>query len=97
MIASLVGDTWAQSITPMNILKKSRISPLNPSEVSDRMLAPAKVFKPSEATASSTVSPTFSDEQMALFEKRYSEGYDMTPYMSFGSRKHILGHLMLTP
>ena len=28
-------------------LKKSGISPLNPSEVSDGMLAPAKVFKPS--------------------------------------------------
>ena len=36
VIASLVGETWAHSITPMNILsgfKKSGISPLNPSEV----------------------------------------------------------------
>lgn len=99
VIASLVGDTWAQSVTPMKILsgfKKSGISPFNPSEVSDRMLAPAKVFAPSEeegakilaganilsdavdeavATAPSA-SPTFSDEQIALFEKRYCEGYD---------------------
>ena len=100
VIASLVGDTWAQSVTPMNILsgfKKSGISPFNLSEVSDRMLAPAKVFAPSEegakivaganilgdavdeavATASSTASLTFSDEQIVLFETRYSEGYDL--------------------
>ena len=34
VIASLVSETWAQSITPVNILsgfKKSGISPLNPS------------------------------------------------------------------
>ena len=51
VIASLVGDMWAQSVTPMNILsgfKKSGTSLLNPSKVSDRMLAPAKVFKPSD-------------------------------------------------
>ena len=41
------------------------------------MLAPAKVFKPSEARASSTALPTFSNEQIALFEKRYSEGYNL--------------------
>ena len=67
-IASLVGDAWAHSITPVNILsgfKKSRISPLNPSEVSDRMLAPSKVFKASSVDKSP---PTFSAEQVALYE-----------------------------
>ena len=103
--ASLVGETWAHSITPMNILsgfKKSGISPLNPSEVSDRMLTPAAIFKPSsDASASASSSsltpptassssltpptassspltpPTFSDEQSALYEKRFREGYDV--------------------
>ena len=76
-IASLVGDAWAHSITPVNILsgfKKSGISPLNPSEVSDRMLAPSKVFKPSSVDKSP---PTFSAEQVALYEERFSEGYDV--------------------
>ena len=102
VIASLVGETWAHSITPMNILsgfKKSGISPLNPSEVSDRMLTPAAIFKPSsDASASASSSsltpptassssltpptasltpPTFSDEQSALYEKRFREGYDV--------------------
>jgi hypothetical protein len=85
-IMSLVGGTWAQSITPMNILsgfKKSGISPLNPSEASDRMLAPAKVFKPSSdvscasSSSASLTSPTFSDEQIALYEKRFREGYNV--------------------
>ena len=61
VIASLVGETWAHSITPMNILsgfKKSGISPLNPSEVSDRMLTPAAIFKPSsDASSSSSLTP----------------------------------------
>ena len=99
----------------MNILsgfKKSGISPLNPSEVSDRMLTPAAIFKPSsDASASASSSsltpptassssltpptassssltpptassspltpPTFSDEQSALYEKRFREGYDV--------------------
>ena len=105
VIASLVGETWAHSITPMNILsgfKKSRISPLNPSEVSDRMLTPAAIFKPSSdasasasplsltpptassssltpptASSSPLTPPTFSDEQSALYEKRFREGYDV--------------------
>ena len=36
VIASLIGETWARSITPVNILsgfEKSGIFPLNPSEV----------------------------------------------------------------
>lgn len=79
VLASLVGDTWPQALTPVNILsgfKKSGISPMNPSEVSDRMLAPATVFKPSNCESSST-HPTFSAEQIALYEKRLKEGYDV--------------------
>ncbi|SMN12559.1 hypothetical protein SPBRAN_1768 [uncultured Candidatus Thioglobus sp.] len=75
-IASLVGDTWPHSVTPINILsgfKKSGISPLNPGEVSDRMLAPAKVLKPN----SKSPPPNFSAEQITLYEKRFSEGYDL--------------------
>ena len=70
VIASLVGNTWAHSITPMNILsgfKKTGIAPLNPGEVSDRMLAPATVHKPSSdssagASSSALTPPAFSDE-----------------------------------
>ena len=91
VIASLVGETWAHSITPMNILSGFKKSG-NPSEVSDRMLTPAAIFKPSsDASASASSSsltpptassspltpPTFSDEQSALYEKRLREGYDV--------------------
>ena len=75
-IASLVGDTWPQSVTPINILsgfKKSGISPLNPSEVSDRMLAPAKGLKSNNSKSP----PTYSAEEIALYEKRFIEGYDL--------------------
>ena len=64
-------------------LKKSGISPLNPNEVSDGMLAPAKVFKPSSdifcasSSSASLASPTFSDKQIALHKERFREGYDV--------------------
>ena len=67
-IASLVGKAWPHSIRPLNILsgfKKSGISPLNSSEVSDRMLASAKALKPSHTSSSSA----FSDPQYDLWLK----------------------------
>ncbi len=66
-LASLVGDI------PVNILSgfKSRFSPLNPSEVNARMLAPAKVFKPFTDDKSSHTSPTLSPEQITLYEMMY--------------------------
>ena len=45
MIASLVAEAWPQSVTPLNILsgfKKCGIYPINPGEISDRLLAPSK-------------------------------------------------------
>ena len=81
VIASLVGKTWVESVTPVNILsgfKKSGIFPLNPSEVSDRMLAPSVNFNPSTSdSASSSASPTFTADQVHLYEQRFSEGYDL--------------------
>ena len=82
VLASLVCDAWAHSITPVNILagfKKTGISPFNPSEVDDRMLAPAKVFEPTNGDSSSSCSRSteFSAEQCSLFEKRFEEGYDV--------------------
>ena len=60
VIASLVGNIWPNPI-----------SPLNPGEVSNRMLTPAKVLKPVQS------SPSFSDEQVELYKKRFVEGYDL--------------------
>ena len=74
-MAALVSDAFAQSHTPLNILggfKKAGIYPFNPGEVSDRQLAPSKALtKPTPPV------PTFSPEQIALFEVRYAEGYDV--------------------
>ena len=53
VIALLVRDAWAHSITPVGGFKKTGISPFNPSAVDDRMLAPAKVFKPTNDDSSS--------------------------------------------
>ena len=45
------------------------------------MLAPATVFKPSSdasaGASSSLTPPTFTDEQIALYEKRFKEGFDV--------------------
>ena len=71
VIASLVGEAWPNSITPLNIMsgfRKCGIYPLNPGVISDRQLAPSKAVKPalpsltrstSEGTLSSVSNSTF--------------------------------------
>ena len=75
ILATVVSEAFAQSHTPLNILggfKKSGIYPFNPGEMSDRQIAPSKALvKPSPQP------PTFSPEQIELFEQRYVEGYDV--------------------
>ena len=67
ILASVVGSAFAQSHTPFNILgsfKKADIYPFNPGEVSDRQLAPSKALK------KQTSAPTYSREQVQLFQQR---------------------------
>ena len=88
VLASLVGDAFAQSHIPLNILsgfKKSGIYPFNPGEVSDRKIAPSRALtKPTPQT------PTFSPAQVAQFEARYEEGYDVqdNTYLEWKSMYH---------
>ena len=88
ILASVVGSAFAQSHTPLNILggfKKAGIYPFNPGEVSDRQLAPSKALKKQTSPA-----PTYSREQVQLFEQRYAEGYDLPDptYLAWKSAKH---------
>ena len=88
ILAALVGDAFAQSHTPLNILggfKKAGIYPFNPGEVSDRQLAPSKaLMKPTPQV------PTFSPEQIARFEVQYAEDYDVqdVTYLAWKSIYH---------
>ena len=88
ILASVVGDAFVQSHTPLNILggfKKAGIYPFNPGEVSDRQLAPSKALKKHTSPAQ-----TFSDEQVKLFEQRYAEGYDLPDpaYLAWKGANH---------
>ena len=88
-MASLIADAWHLSLIPLNIMfgfKKTGIYPINPSEVTDRHLAPSKLFeqlsiKSSQDAGSASDSPTkdplFSPEKVELYKKRYEEGYDL--------------------
>ena len=83
VLAALVGEAFAQSHTPLNILggfKKTGIYPFNPGEVSDRQLAPSMALRKPMPQV-----PTFSPEQTAQFEVRYKEGYDVqdTTYLAW--------------
>ncbi len=52
VIASIVGEAWSQSMTPLNIMsgfKKCGIYPLNPGEIIDRQLAPSKAVQPKKS------------------------------------------------
>lgn len=47
-LSSLVAEAWPKAFTPVNILagfKKSGIYPLNPGEVTDRQIGPAKTLQ----------------------------------------------------
>ena len=47
ILASLLGEIWPSSVSPVNIMsgfKKSGAYPLNPGEVADCQLATSKVF-----------------------------------------------------
>ena len=63
--------------------KKCGIFPLNPSEVTDRQVAPSKLFKQQSTVSNSTASenptddPLFSLDKVELYKKRYEEGYDL--------------------
>ena len=88
-LASLIADAWPLSLTTLNIMsgfKKTGIYPINPSEVTDRQLAPSKLFEqPSTkssqdadlASDSPTKDPLFSPDKVELYKKRYEEGYDL--------------------
>ena len=55
VIASLLGEAWPESVTPMNIMsgfKKYGIYPLNPGVVTDRQLAPATALCPLQKLSS---------------------------------------------
>lgn len=63
VLASVVGEAYVQSHTPLNVLsgfKKTGVYPFNPGAVSDRQLAPSKVFQKSDVS--------FTPEQIALFK-----------------------------
>ena len=89
VIAGLIAEAWPQSMTPMNILsgfKKCGVYPLNPGEVSDRMLAPSKsVNKPAQIDSSPR-----SEELVKVYEKRFEEGYDLfdPDYIGWLKEKH---------
>ncbi len=90
-LASLVAEAWPHSFTALNIMsgfKKCGVFPINPGEVTDRQVAPSKVFRQqtseidrqnmdSEEPTSSSSIPLFSPEKEALYRKRYEEQYDI--------------------
>ena len=83
-LSLLVAEAWPHSSTALNILsgfKKCGIFPFNPSEISDRQLAPSKAVtkhRETEAAADTTpASSLFSLEKEELYKKRYEEGYNV--------------------
>ena len=87
-LASLVAEAWPLSLSPLNIMagfKKTGIYPINPSEVTDRQIAPSKPFQQLQtersqddsASDNPTNDPLFSPDKVELNKKRYKEGYDL--------------------
>ena len=83
-LASLVAEAWPHSFTALNIMsgfKKCGIYPINPSEITDRQIAPSKAvcYQAGAETDAGDVpaSPLFSPEEEDLYKKRYEEGYNI--------------------
>ena len=65
VLASLVGEAWPRSFTPLNILsgfRKCGIQPFNPGKVGDRTLAASKGVTPESEHEGKDESPLFSPE-----------------------------------
>ena len=65
VLASLVGEAWPCSFTPLNILsgfRKCGIQPFNPGKVGDRTLAASKGVTPESEHEGKDESPLFSPE-----------------------------------
>ena len=85
VIASLIGEVWPQSLTPLNIMggfRKCGIYPLNPGNVTDRQLGPSRPFASllhsrSDCSLNKAAVQQFSKEEEALFTKRFEEGYNI--------------------
>ena len=90
-LASLVAEAWPHSFTALNVMsgfKKCGIFPLNPSEISDRQIAPSKgvcyqtvaesdqKVDEGDVTMNSS-SPLFSPEKKELYKKWYKKGYNV--------------------
>ena len=87
-LASLVVEAWPLSLSPLNIMsgfKKTGIYPINPSEVTDRQIAPSKPFKQLQTESSQdgsasddpTTDSLFSPDKVELYKKHYKEGYNL--------------------
>ena len=87
-LASLVAEAWPLSLSPLNIMsgfKKTGIYPINPSEVTDRQIAPSKLYQQLQTESSQdgsasdnlTSNSLFSPDEVKLYKKRYEEGYDL--------------------
>ena len=69
----------------MSGFKKTGIYPINPSEVTDRQIAPSKPFQQPQTEASQDGSASdnpindslFSPDKVELYKKHYEEGYDL--------------------
>jgi hypothetical protein len=87
ILASMVGQAFPSSFTPVNILsgfRKTGIYLFNPSSVNDRQLAPSMAVTniSSPVVADQTIAlpkelMLFSPEKDRLFARKFAEGYDI--------------------
>ena len=86
VLASLVADSYAASFTLVNIMKgfkKTGTWPINPSEVTERQIAPSTALRvehsqtPEPNSNDESGSPLFSPELEACYQKMYEEGYNL--------------------
>jgi len=77
-LATLLGQAWPKSVTPINSMSGFRIYPINAGVISDREMAPSRAFtrpfsNPEVVLNQDNITP----ELEKLYKKRYEEGYNL--------------------
>ena len=80
-LASLLGQAWPESVTPINVMsgfRKCGIHPLNAGVISDHQMAPSRAFvRPASDLELVSKLDNITPELEKLYQKHHKEGHDL--------------------
>ena len=100
LLASMVGQAYPTTFTPVNVLsgfKKAGIYPFNPSSVDDRQLAPSNALSTTPTNSLEQPIPEVEVQHMLFLQKRrYFFRIDSKKFMTFKMKSISHGSELIT-